>query len=76
MDEITENKPSKNELNNELNRYLDDYVDAERSKYSSIFSIARLLMEQFNLSNSQAITLAKGMCRAAVKSSCKEAQNE
>lgn len=69
-----ENKFLKNKSNKELNRYLDDYVDAERSKFSSMFSVSRLLMEQFGLSDSQATTLAKGMCKAAVKSSIKEDQ--
>jgi len=72
LKETDTNKPSVNELNKKLNGYLDDYVDAERTKYSSMLSVARILMEKFYLSKAQAITLAKDMCEAAFKSSYKE----
>lgn len=76
MEETNINFPTANELNQDLNGYLGDYVAAERSKYCSMLSVARILMTQFNLSKAQAITLAKGMCEAAFKSSYKEDQNE
>lgn len=58
---------SVNENHQELNEYLDRYVECRMGMECSRDNVARLLMDVFKSSSSQAMTLAEGMCEAAYR---------